>query len=250
MSELNRDSGARTLTSEQLDRLFHSPALRRLFQENASDEYALIWLLSKHTKDSGSEKIYLKDMVKELNLPCRRSPPSPAPSRARGWSAGPTTAMGRTAPISFSPTPPSPLSKPTGRPCGSTTSGWCPPLGRSGSSTCSARSPSWRKSYGRKPRKWGTNHEQTQRRNLRQRPAGPVPAERLHPRLPLPGVRREPGAAGRQRRGGPDGPDQHLQDRLLPECGRPAGALRGPALLPGVQHQEPHRRPGPGGVRL
>ena len=69
MSELNRDSGARTLTSEQLDRLFHSPALRRLFQENASDEYALIWLLSKHTKDSGSEKIYLKDMVKELNLP-------------------------------------------------------------------------------------------------------------------------------------------------------------------------------------
>ncbi len=129
MSELNRDSGARTLTSEQLDKLFHSPALRRLFQENASDEYALIWLLSKHTKDSGSEKIYLKDMVKELNLPCRRSPPSPAPSRARGWSAGPTTAMGRTAPISFSPTPPSPLSKPTGRPCGSTTSGWCPPLG-------------------------------------------------------------------------------------------------------------------------
>lgn len=38
-------------------------------KENASDEYALIWLLSKHTKDSGSEKIYLKDMVKELNLP-------------------------------------------------------------------------------------------------------------------------------------------------------------------------------------
>ena len=69
MSELNRDSGARTLTSEQLDKLFHSPALRRLFQENASDEYALIWLLSKHTQDSGSEKIYLKDMVKELNLP-------------------------------------------------------------------------------------------------------------------------------------------------------------------------------------
>ena len=26
MSELNRDSGARTLTSEQLDKLFHSPA--------------------------------------------------------------------------------------------------------------------------------------------------------------------------------------------------------------------------------
>lgn len=69
MSELNRDSSAPTLTSEQLDKLFHSPALRRLFQENASDEYALIWLLSKHTKDSGSEKIYLKDMVKELNLP-------------------------------------------------------------------------------------------------------------------------------------------------------------------------------------
>lgn len=69
MSELNRDSGARTLTSEQLDKLFHSPALRRLFQANASDEYALIWLLSKHTQDTGSEKIYLKDMVRELNLP-------------------------------------------------------------------------------------------------------------------------------------------------------------------------------------
>ena len=55
--------------AEKINRLFHSPALRRLFQENASDEYALIWLLSKHTKDSGSEKIYLKDMVKELNLP-------------------------------------------------------------------------------------------------------------------------------------------------------------------------------------
>ena len=49
--------------------LFHSPALRHLFQENASDEYALIWLLSKHTKDTGSEKIYLKDIVRELNLP-------------------------------------------------------------------------------------------------------------------------------------------------------------------------------------
>ena len=48
---------------------FHSPALRHLFQENASDEYALIWLLSKHTKDTGSEKIYLKDIVRELNLP-------------------------------------------------------------------------------------------------------------------------------------------------------------------------------------
>ena len=43
--------------------------LRHLFQENASDEYALIWLLSKHTKDTGSEKIYLKDIVRELNLP-------------------------------------------------------------------------------------------------------------------------------------------------------------------------------------
>ena len=43
--------------------------MRRLFQKNASDEYALIWLLSKHMKDSGSEKIYLKDMVREMNLP-------------------------------------------------------------------------------------------------------------------------------------------------------------------------------------
>lgn len=58
-----------TLTPDQVSKLFHSPALRHLFQENASNEYALIWLLSKHTRDTGSEKIYLKDMVRELNLP-------------------------------------------------------------------------------------------------------------------------------------------------------------------------------------
>ena len=59
----------RTFSPVQADKLFLSPALRHLFQENASDEYALIWLLSKHTKDTGSEKIYLKDIVRELNLP-------------------------------------------------------------------------------------------------------------------------------------------------------------------------------------
>lgn len=69
MTEKNPGSASRSLTPEQLDKLFHSPALRRLFQENASDEYAFIWLLSKHTQDTGSEKIYLKDMVRELNLP-------------------------------------------------------------------------------------------------------------------------------------------------------------------------------------
>ena len=58
-----------SLTPDQADKLFHSPALRHLFQENASNEYALIWLLSKHTKDTGSDKIYLKDMVRELGLP-------------------------------------------------------------------------------------------------------------------------------------------------------------------------------------
>ncbi len=58
-----------TLSPDQMENLFHSPALRHLFQEKASNEYALIWLLSKHTKDSGSEKIYLKDMVRELGLP-------------------------------------------------------------------------------------------------------------------------------------------------------------------------------------
>ena len=69
MTENNSGSASRALTPEQLDKLFHSPALRRLFQANASDEYALIWLLSKHTQDTGSEKIYLKEMVRELNLP-------------------------------------------------------------------------------------------------------------------------------------------------------------------------------------
>ena len=38
-----------TLSPERVDKLFHSPALRHVFQENASDEYVLIWLLSKHT---------------------------------------------------------------------------------------------------------------------------------------------------------------------------------------------------------
>lgn len=69
MTDRNQGSALRTFSPEQADKLFHSPALRHLFQENASDEYALIWLLSKHTKDTGSEKIYLKDIVRELNLP-------------------------------------------------------------------------------------------------------------------------------------------------------------------------------------
>lgn len=69
MTDRNQGGALRTFSPEQTDKLFHSPALRHLFQENASDEYALIWLLSKHTKDTGSEKIYLKDIVRELNLP-------------------------------------------------------------------------------------------------------------------------------------------------------------------------------------
>ena len=69
MTARNHGGALRTFSPEQADKLFHSPALRHLFQENASDEYALIWLLSKHTKDTGSEKIYLKDIVRELNLP-------------------------------------------------------------------------------------------------------------------------------------------------------------------------------------
>ena len=69
MTDRNQGGALRAFSPEQADKLFHSPALRHLFQENASDEYALIWLLSKHTKDTGSEKIYLKDIVRELNLP-------------------------------------------------------------------------------------------------------------------------------------------------------------------------------------
>lgn len=69
MTELHQEGVLSTLTPEQTDKLFHSPAMQRLFQKNASDEYALIWLLSKHMQDTGSEKIYLKDMVREMNLP-------------------------------------------------------------------------------------------------------------------------------------------------------------------------------------
>lgn len=72
MNDMNQGGVLHTLAPERIDQLFHSPALRRLFQANASDEYALIWLLSKHTKDTGSEKIYLKDMVRELNLPMHK----------------------------------------------------------------------------------------------------------------------------------------------------------------------------------
>ena len=56
MTENNSGSASRALTPEQLDKLFHSPALRRLFQANASDEYALIWLLSKHTRTPAARR--------------------------------------------------------------------------------------------------------------------------------------------------------------------------------------------------
>ena len=79
MTDRNQGGALRNFSPEQADQLFHRPALRHLFQENASDEYALIWLLSKHTTDTGSEKIYLKDIVRELNLPM------PKVSAIRRW---------------------------------------------------------------------------------------------------------------------------------------------------------------------
>lgn len=106
MTDRNQGGALRTFSPEQADKLFHSPALRHLFQENASDEYALIWLLSKHTKDTGSEKIYLKDIVRELNLPMPKVSAIARSLQNKGWSAGPTTATGRRGPISCSRTPP------------------------------------------------------------------------------------------------------------------------------------------------
>ena len=107
MTDRNQGGALRTFSPEQADKLFHSPALRHLFQENASDEYALIWLLSNHTKDTGSEKIYPADIVRGAETAHGAwSLPSPAPSRTRAWSVGPTTATGRRGPISCSRTPP------------------------------------------------------------------------------------------------------------------------------------------------
>ncbi len=43
--------------------------IQKVFQEMSSSEYVLMWLLFKHAKDTGSEKIYLKDLAQSLNLP-------------------------------------------------------------------------------------------------------------------------------------------------------------------------------------
>lgn len=72
MNEKKHGGILNTLPPERIDQLFHSPALRRLFQTNASEEYALIWLLSKHTKDTGNEKIYLKNIAREMDLPMQQ----------------------------------------------------------------------------------------------------------------------------------------------------------------------------------
>lgn len=106
MTDRNQGGALRTFSPEQADKLFHSPALRHLFQENASDEYALIWLLSKHTKDTGSEKIYLKDIVRELNLPMPKVSAIARSLQNKGLVRWTTTATGRRGPISCSRTPP------------------------------------------------------------------------------------------------------------------------------------------------
>ena len=146
MTELQQEGVLSTLTPEQTDKLFHSPAMRRLFQKNASDEYALIWLLSKHMKDSGSEKIYLKDMVREMNLPLPKVTAIARSLQNKGLVTWTHDGNGKRGPTSCSPSWPSALCGPAARRCTATTSGWSAPLGRNGFCISSARSPSWKRS--------------------------------------------------------------------------------------------------------
>lgn len=130
MTDRNQGGALRTFSPEQADKLFHSPALRHLFQENASDEYALIWLLSKHTKDTGSEKIYLKDIVRELNLPMPKVSAIARSLQNKGlvrWTHDGNGEEGTYYPAhghrrDLRPGPPV-------RPFAPTTSGWWPPYG-------------------------------------------------------------------------------------------------------------------------
>lgn len=48
---------------------YPSQAVQNIFQEMASADYVLMWLLFKHAKDTGSEKIYFKDLAQALHLP-------------------------------------------------------------------------------------------------------------------------------------------------------------------------------------
>lgn len=72
MNHTANSEGALPTLSQLVPKLFHSPAMKGLFQENASAEYLLMWLFSRHSEAAGGEKIYLKDMADELHLPINK----------------------------------------------------------------------------------------------------------------------------------------------------------------------------------
>ncbi|WP_320611977.1 hypothetical protein [Evtepia sp.] len=72
MSEINREETLRSLLPYSATSLFKNPSIQSLFQKMSSDEYVLMWLFSKYTKDTGNEKIYLKNIAKRLNLPMHK----------------------------------------------------------------------------------------------------------------------------------------------------------------------------------
>lgn len=67
MTELDRSTPLR-LTSNA-GKLLASQTIQHLFQTMSPADYVLMWMLAKHTHDTGSEKFYLKDLAQELQLP-------------------------------------------------------------------------------------------------------------------------------------------------------------------------------------
>ena len=83
---------------------FPNRAIQKIFQKMSSSEYVLMWLLFKHAQDTGSDKIYLKDLAQNLNLPMGQVSKIARDLPGRGSSYGPTTETARRAPTSSSPT--------------------------------------------------------------------------------------------------------------------------------------------------
>lgn len=67
MTELDRSTPLR-LTSGA-ERLLTSQTIQHLFQTLSPADYVLMWMMAKHTHDTGNEKFYLKDLAQELRLP-------------------------------------------------------------------------------------------------------------------------------------------------------------------------------------
>lgn len=69
MSDQNRTPSLHAILPYGTGVHFSNRAIQKVFQKMSSSEYVLMWLLFKHARDTGSEKIYLKDLAQNLNLP-------------------------------------------------------------------------------------------------------------------------------------------------------------------------------------